>query len=389
MASRRGNGEGCITHEKSRNRWRGVYCDGIDKNGKTIKRSIYAKTRQEIVDRLNVINYEKAHSMYVSKSPIKLIEIIDLMIEQKYKLNIIADRQYKTLQQHKKRIEENKIANMKIQDITSTDIQNFLYELVEYSQSYIRKLISLLNNAFEDAIKKKVIYVNPMQNVIVPKSKKETKIIRALTFEEQKIFTEYLVNSSVYEENYRNVFLFQLYLGLRIGEVLALKNIDFDLKNSVVHIRRTVTEDKQGNLILKEKTKTFSGKRDIHIPQFLIPFVLEQIEISKHNKNGVLFMYRNNFVRHHCINSVLKRIFRSNLGLDDTDISSHCLRHTFATRCKESQVDVSVTQKLMGHADISETLNTYTEIQDNYRNKEFDKVNSFLESEINFKPKNE
>lgn len=332
--------------------------------------------------------YEKSHYIYVQKNGVKLIDIINSMIEQKYKLNIIADRQFKTLKQHTKRIEENKIANMQIQKINTSDVQEFLYTIVDYSQSYIRKLVSLLNCAFTDAVNKQIIYNNPMNAVIIPKSKKDTKIVRALTFVEQKQLTEYLVNTTIYEESYKNVFLFQLYLGLRIGEVLALKNTDFSSNNEIVFVRRTITENKEGKLIMKNKTKTLAGKRDITIPNFLKPFVEEQIELSKHNRDGLLFTYRNNYVRHHSVNSVLKRIFRTNLGLSDEGISTHILRHTFSTRCRENNVDPCATRDLLGHSDIKETLDTYTEVQENFKNSEFNKVNSFLSENIDFKPKN-
>ena len=206
MTSRRGNGEGSIIHEKARGRWRAVYTDGVNENGTLIRKNIYGKTRQEVVERLNTIMYEKSHSKYVKKNGIKLIDIINSLIEQKYKLNLIADRQYKTLNQHKKRIEENKIAYMEIQKITTADIQEFLYTIVNYSQSYIKKLIHLINSAFEDAQKKNIIYTNPVQAVIIPKSTKETKVVRALTLEEQKKLTEYLINTSAYDEPYRLVF---------------------------------------------------------------------------------------------------------------------------------------------------------------------------------------
>ncbi len=387
MTSRRGNGEGSIIHEKARGRWRAVYTDGVNENGTLIRKNIYGKTRQEVVERLNTIMYEKSHSKYVKKNGIKLIDIINSLIEQKYKLNLIADRQYKTLNQHKKRIEENKIAYMEIQKITTADIQEFLYTIVNYSQSYIRKLIHLINSAFEDAQKKNIIYTNPVQAVIIPKSTKETKVVRALTLEEQKKLTEYLINTSVYDEPYRLVFLIQVYMGLRIGETLALTNTDFDLDNDYVYVRRTLTEDKDGNIVMKDKTKTFSGKRDIKIPIFLKSFILEQIEISKHNRNGLLFTYRNQYVRWHSINSVLKRIFRTNLGLSDKGISSHVLRHTFATRLREAGIDIKVAQNLMGHADISETLNTYTEVQESFKISELEKMNDFITKQIDFEPK--
>lgn len=363
---------------------------GVDpKTGKIIKKNIYAKTRAEIVERLNIIFYEKANSTYVKKNGITLIEVIDNMIEQKYKLNIIADRQYRTLKAHSKRIAESNIAKMDAQKITTYDVQNYLFSIVDYSQSYIRKLVSLLNNAFNDLLNKRIISVNPMNLVIIPKSKKETKNVRALTLKEQKAFTDYLINSSIYNEQYKNIFLIQMYLGLRIGETLALAKDDFDEDYSIVHIRKTLTEDLDGNIIIKNKTKTYSGKRDLVIPNYLQPYVLEQIEISKHNKNGLLFSYQNKFVRHHSVNSVLKRIFRTNLGLSDKGISTHVLRHTYATRCKEASIDLMVASQSMGHSEISMTLENYTEIQETFKLNELNKLNKYIESKIEFEPKND
>lgn len=53
----------------------------------------------------------------------------------------------------------------------------------------------------------------------------------------------------------------------------------------MVHIGRTLTEDINGNIIMKNKTKTYYGKRDLIIPNYLKPYIIEQIEFSKHNKD--------------------------------------------------------------------------------------------------------
>ena len=384
--ARRGKNEGSISFDKNKQLWRGQYKDGKDENGKVIRRSIYSKSKDEVISRLNTIMYEKSNSTYIKKNGIKLIDIIESMIEQKYKLNIIADRQYKTLSAHIKRIKENKIANMEVQEIEIYDVQEFLYTIVDYSQSYIKKLCAILNSAFKDAIKKRIIQFNPMDSVIIPNSRKETKIVRSLTLNEQKLFTNYLINSTILDEPYKNIFLIQMYMGLRIGEVLALKSSDFDIENDYLYVRRTLTEDKSGKLIMKNKTKSMCGKRDIKISKFLKPYILEQIQISKNNKDGLLFTHNKQYIRHHGVNSVLKRIFRTNLGLSDEEISSHVLRHTYATRCKESGIDILVTKELMGHSDVKITLNTYTQIQQQYKENELEKFDNFIENNISFKP---
>ena len=64
-----------------------------------------------------------------------------------------------------------------------------------------------------------------------------------------------------------------------------------------------------------------------------------------------------------------------------TDISTHSLRHTYGTRCIESGMAPVVVQRLMGHQDISVTLNTYTSVFDKFKENEIDKVNQYYLNE--------
>lgn len=65
-----------------------------------------------------------------------------------------------------------------------------------------------------------------------------------------------------------------------------------------------------------------------------------------------------------------------------TDISRHSLRHTFGTRCIESGMAPVVVQRLMGHKDITVTLNTYTSVLEQFKERELDKVNQYYLNEI-------
>ena len=117
-----------------------------------------------------------------------------------------------------------------------------------------------------------------MINVIKPRSIKEDKIVRALTVEEQQAFTEYLLNKDISNCKYKNVFLIQMYMGLRVGEVLALATHDIDLKNKKIYIHRTLTTDENNCIIMGNKTKTYAGKRVVPIPDFLYPYIVEQMK---------------------------------------------------------------------------------------------------------------
>ncbi|MGN1013092.1 MAG: hypothetical protein ACI4ON_04610 [Clostridia bacterium] len=60
-----------------------------------------------------------------------------------------------------------------------------------------------------------------MKQVITPKSNKQDKLVRTMTLEEENQFVNYLQNKSLKECPYKNEFLIQLFMDLRIGECLA------------------------------------------------------------------------------------------------------------------------------------------------------------------------
>ena len=131
------------------------------------------------------------------------------------------------------------------------------------------------------------------------------------------------------------------------------------------------------------KTKTYSGKRTIPIPYFLCPYIVEQMKIANkqiNNDEKLLFKTNNsNYCGRSTINNELKLIFKQEFNI--TDISSHSLRHTFGTRCIESGMAPVVVQRLMGHKDIAVTLNTYTSVLEQFKEREFDKVNPYYLNE--------
>ncbi len=65
----------------------------------------------------------------------------------------------------------------------------------------------------------------------------------------------------------------------------------------------------------------------------------------------------------------------ADLGI--TGISTHSLRHTYGTRCVEAGMRAVALQRLMGHKDISVTMNTYTSIFNKYKEEELEKVNQY------------
>lgn len=96
------------------------------------------------------------------------------------------------------------------------------------------------------------------------------------------------------------------------------------------------------------------------------------------NLHNLIFTNNNTYIRTSAINKELKRIFKEELKTNYKDISTHCLRHTYGTRCIEAGMTAVVLQRLMGHKDVTVTLNTYTSLFNKFKEDELEKVNTYL-----------
>ncbi len=382
---RRGNGEGTIFEDTKNKRWIGQYVFGISPEGKTIRKSVYGKTKKEVLNKLNDIKYKINNGTYVEKNGIELVKIMEDIREEKFASNTISGGQYARLKWTINKIKNSKLGNMKIQDITKNDVQEFLNSLKDLSDSYIKKIYEQFIQAYHRAEIKKYITYNPMYEVIKPKSNKQTKIVKALDINVQKSFTEYLNKVNIQNEPYKNIFLIQMYMGLRIGEVLALSKESIDLENKILYVKRTLTNDKEFATILGNKTKTYAGNRTLPIPEFLVPIFKEQVKYTNENLHNLIFTNNDTYIITSAVNKELKRIFKEELNVNPINISSHCLRHTYGTRCIEAGMTAVVLQRLMGHRDVTVTLNTYTSVFNKFKEDELEKVNNYLNNnQLNF-----
>ncbi len=369
------NEDGAIYYNKNRDYWECWYYVVNPTTLKKQRKCKCLKSQDEAKDFLTALKYQKENILYNNNNGIPLNLLIKSNIERKFDLGLIGGNQYNRLLRTLKKIEKWDLATRNIDELNSDEIQNYMNSLRDYSNSYISKIHELIYSAYSIAQKKGYIIKNPMADVIRPKSNKEDKEVRAMTIEEQQAFTNYLMSMPISLEPYKNVFLFQMFLGLRIGEALALKKTDINLQKNIVSIRRTLTVDKNKKLIVGNKTKTYSGKRDVPIPDFIRDSIIEQMQEADNNKDNLLFTSKNDtLVFTNNVNYRLKRILKA-MGIED--ISSHSLRHTFGTRCIEAGMRAVAVQRLLGHKDVSVTLNTYTTIFDRYKEQEIEKLNEY------------
>lgn len=175
---------------------------------------------------------------------------------------------------------------------------------------------------------------------------------------------------------FRNLgILITLSSGLRIGEVCALKWSDIDLEKGVIHVRRTIQRiyvienGTRKTQVLIDTPKTKGSNREIPMTKTLINMIkpLKKIVnddffiLTNDEKPTEPRTYRSYYF-----------LFMEKLGLPL--VKFHCLRHSFATRCIESNADYKTVSVLLGHANISTTLNLYVHPNDEQKKKVINNV---------------
>lgn len=286
-------------------------------------------------------------------------------------------------------IKASLLSDMKISQIKQYHIKKWIAELKEKGakNSSIKRYETLLSTVLQFAVKNDLIRKNPCADCgreikVAPANK------RALTVNEQKALLDFAKNDNTYSVYYP-IILFLLSTGLRISEAVGLTADRIDSKNNVIHIdRQLIYRTVEGSYAYRfAPTKSSSGKRDIPLTENVKKALIKQKEIdlvlgrrAKEQKvdgeKGLIFITRNgtpinsrNFGK--ALDGLVKAYNRKEVINAESEhrdpvllphINPHMLRHTFCTRCAEAGLDIKVLQMIMGHSDISITMNIYNHV---------------------------
>ena len=255
--------------------------------------------------------------------------------------------------------------DMPIKDITRRDIENVRSILLSQGKTpqNLNNCFAHLNHVFSCAVVDETISKNPCKALKQLKrtdpSISETKH-RSLTIEETKLFFEKAKERNSF---YLNAFELMIKTGIRIGELTALTPFEIDRKGGFIHIKRTITRNEAGAYCMGETAKTKSGTRDIPLTEEVYSIIRDQINLNKmvytNDSNSLIFKsVEGEILREYTLNREIKRICK----LANIDyFTCHAFRNTFATRFIEQRPqDYKILSEILGHKDISITLNLYT-----------------------------
>ena len=242
-------------------------------------------------------------------------------------------------------------------DITESDVQQFVITQLDRGlrQKTIKDQLIVLKMVYRFGCKQNAFTLHEWDIHFPTEQNKHD--ISVFTVDQQRRLMRHLTENFTF----LNLgVLICLHTGLRIGEICALRWEDIDSENGMLQVQRTleriyILSDGNKHTELQLSTpKTRNSQREIPLTKDLLrllkPFrkvVNPQFYVLTNSpKPTEPRTYRNYY----------RRLLNS---LNIPFIKFHGLRHSFATRCIESGCDSKTVSILLGHANISTTLNLY------------------------------
>ena len=325
----------------------------------------------------------------VAKTKVTLNNRWEEYINNKPELKQSTRTNYKYL--YKKYVQDD-IGQMPIKSITYTTIKKFFNRLlheVGFKPNSVESINTILHPVFAIAVRDGLLRINPTDGIMadLKRSNDWDKNPRhALTQEQQLALVKYVKEHPFYNR-WHPLIVCLLGTGCRIGEMLGLRWEDIQWSNNIISINHNLIYRVQDNGKMEyhiTTTKTRNGNREIPMFESVRNALKQERKIQTKEGfcsskidgySGFIWKNKNNEVLNpFCVNRALKRIQRD-FNSDEEKLakaehrkpnllpsfSAHHLRHTFCVRLCEEETDLKLIQEIMGHADISTTMDVYNE----------------------------
>jgi len=365
--SRRGNNEGSVFKRKD-GRWCAIVTAGYSpETGKPIRAYYYGTTRAGVVAKRDEALNNVKLGTYVK--PTK--ETVEAWLKTWLNTYIAPSVRPKTWEGYESIIRVHLVpalGQIDLRALQTSQVQRLLND--KRAGGLSSRTVELIHTTLKSALKQAQVEGLVTRNVVdhVRKPKKEEKEIRVLTVAEM----DQLLTVAM-TDRLGPLVITMLGTGLRLGEILALEwsNVDLQdglitVQHAVVHTKTPTTTNRQR---LIQSPKTDSGKRTVPLPADVVSTLRQWRITQAEEKLKLGIMYTDS-----------GRVFTSSVGtpLQQRNVARkmsqlaakatikhvnpHALRHTYATRLLEVNIHPKVVQELLGHSDITLTLNTYSHV---------------------------
>lgn len=373
--ARRGHGEGSIYQRKD-GRWAAsMTLEGLK------RKTFYGKTRKDVQEQLKRALHEQQQGTLATGPKQTVKTYLEHWMEDVHKPSIRLSSYRKNSVLLNRHIVPA-IGHIQLQKLTAQQVQAFYAQKLKegLSVSMVRGMHALLHKAFDQAVRWKIVSVNVCGAVSAPTEIRHE--MQILSKEQAQKLLE-----SAKGHRLETLLTVALATGMRKGELLALRWEDVNLEEMSLQVKRTIVGQYNGEY-RENEPKTVSGRRNILLPQFAIDALkqhrIRQLEARLQAgeawvDRGLVFCnvdgdYLPLTTLYYSFQALLKKA-------ELPSVRFHDLRHSAATILLSMGVPVKVIQELLGHSQISVTLNTYSHVLPSMQQEAMQKMNEVFKQQ--------
>lgn len=337
------------------------------------RKTVYANDLNELRELEKRIEKDIGDGIDYSKGQMTVYELVEryLSLKQGVRYNTRIGYNFVSNILRKEPFSRLKVSNVKM-----SDVQKWIIKMYNDGKGYstLASICGVVKPAFQMACNEDAIRKNPFDFKITDVVPNNSKKREALTEDEQIEWLSFIKNDKTYCKYY-DEFVVLLNTGIRVSEFCGLTSKDLDFNDRKINVDHQLVRERNGKYYV-EKTKTQAGCRFIPMtnevfqslkriienrPKLKIePFVDGYTGFILVDKNG------NPKIALHIENEIrwslekYKKLFPNKPPII---VTPHVLRHTFCTNMINAGMEAKKLQYLMGHSDVSTTLNIYTHME--------------------------
>ena len=386
MSEKRKDKKGRIFRSGEGQRPNKTYFYRYHRNGDKKWSYVYAPTLEELRHKEEVIQRDLLDEIDYAGGEMTVIELVTRYMNLKRSLKENSFRAYDSVIN---RIREDPFGQKQIRHVKLSDAKSWFVSLHDrgYKQNTIGVMQCVVRPAFEMAVDDDILRKNPFKFKLSDVVPRDAYVRTALSREQQEQYLQFFMEYG--GGSYYDDVVILLGTGLRVSELYGLTKADIDFDRRCIHIHKQLCRMADKPYFVAPP-KTSSGNRSIPMTDTVYMAFRRVLENRGHPKaemmvdgySSFLFLDKDGKpkVAMHLENYMrgMRRKYVKKHGNTLPSVTPHVLRHTFCTNMQQAGIDVKSLQYLMGHSNVSVTLDVYTHTDFNAVQEAFTKATASL-----------